>query len=102
MKTLIPLFLSILLILSGCDNRIGNTARNQGNILVAVSLYYAEHNGQWPTSLEILIPKYIDSIPKEEITKTNRVVTTFDGKGGWVYNSSTGEVTINIDLKSSP
>jgi general secretion pathway protein G/type IV pilus assembly protein PilA len=48
----------------------------------AIERYYVEHDQTYPTSLNDLVPNYIDKVPK-----------TQDGKD-FNYNSSTGKVTL--------
>lgn len=78
---------------------IGATKGNLNSIQSSINLYNADHHGKWPAQLEDLskgTPKYLNSIPVEGVTESNRVVSVLDGKGGWVYNSKTGRVSVNL------
>jgi hypothetical protein len=71
----------------------------QGNfeaITSATARYYGEHNGQWPESLEMLAPQYLKAIPEDGVTGSRKVVASYDGSGGWVYDKLTGKISSNI------
>ena len=76
-----------------------NTLGKIGSLESAAAIYYGDTEGNWPSTLDILVGPYIESIPKEEITGSNNVVTEYDGKGGWVYNSTNGTVLLNVEGK---
>ena len=76
------------------ESRKGATRGNLSAIRAAVSIYYSENEGNWPGNLEVLIPKYLDNIPEEPISKSNKVVAKFDGTGGWYYKSNPNELEI--------
>ncbi len=50
----------------------------------------------YPTTLESMVPTFLERIPYEPFSNVNSVVTVFDGTGGWVYESTTGNVFANI------
>lgn len=85
--------------------KMGETKGNLGSLKSAASIYYGDNHGQWPKSLEDIVPAYLNHIPPEKITNCNRVVSDFDGRGGWVYNNNTGAILLNVkgkDLKGLP
>jgi MSHA pilin protein MshA len=36
------------------------------------------------------------AVPQDPVTKLSKVVTAYDGTGGWVYTAATGTVTSNL------
>ncbi|OGF46121.1 MAG: hypothetical protein A2452_00175 [Candidatus Firestonebacteria bacterium RIFOXYC2_FULL_39_67] len=78
------------------EARKGATKGNRAAILAAVSIYYSENNGKRPVNLDALIPKYIEQIPEEPISKSNKNVTRFDGTGGWYDNPEMLEIKANV------
>ncbi len=76
------------------------TKGHLGYLKAATAIYYGDHEGVWPPTLEALVPKYIEEIPKEQITGSNREVKVFDGKGGWVYGSD-DRVGLNVKGEDS-
>ena len=70
----------------------------------AVMIYYSESEGLWPKNLDILVGKYLEKIPADPFAGSNKVVNTFDGKGGWYYvtdekSVNVGCVFLNLDGK---
>ncbi len=61
----------------------------------AATNYYWNNPNGWPPTLEILVPKYLDSIPMDGFTGSRKVVDVYDGTGGWVYNKKNGDVSSN-------
>ena len=61
--------LLLLIILTGCavwplgDDPKGKEYRSQANTLVELILKYKKENGELPSSLEALVPKYIQTLP---------------------------------------
>lgn len=57
---------------------------------------YIQEKGSPPTSIESLTADYPDNylsiIPGEAVTGDNHVAASFDGKGGWVFHPSAGQV----------
>ena len=49
---------------------------NLGALRSTLTVYYGVHSGEWPPSLEELVPEYLSEIPK----------------GDWNYNPETGRV----------
>ena len=49
---------------------------NLGALRNTISIFYGDHEGVWPPSLEELVPKYLLSIPD----------------GDWNYNPETGKI----------
>jgi hypothetical protein len=48
------------------------------------------------------MPKHIKTIPEDGVTGSNKVVTTYDGSGGWFYDSNTGNLQVNFPTPSIP
>lgn len=70
-----------------------------GNMRSAISIQYAKAalsgTAAFPGALDGTL--FADNnVPEEPVTKSRIVKTTYDGSGGWVYNSATGHVTCNL------
>lgn len=72
-----------------------SSVKNLGDLQAAIAIYYGDHKGDWPSSLDALVPKYLKSIPEDGATRNNKVVPTYDGSGGWVYDKQTGDIQPN-------
>ncbi len=75
-----------------------------GNMRSAVAIQYARNalNGSatFPATLDGTL--FADGrLPQEPITPSTKVVASFDGTGGWVYDNSTGHVICNLSGYSS-
>ena len=70
-----------------------------GEIKSAASMYYGDHEGNWPSSLEQLVPKYMKEIPSDPNGNT-KMVLVYDGTGGWVYDSTLGNASPNFEVPS--
>ncbi|MFH1824997.1 MAG: DUF2059 domain-containing protein [Candidatus Firestonebacteria bacterium] len=81
--------------------REGATKGNLAAIRSAVSIYYSEKEGEWPKSLTSGFENFLYPIPQEKITGSNKVVTKFDGTGGWYYDMEKGNVYLNLSGKDS-
>ena len=68
-----------------------------GEMKSAASIYYGDHEGVWPGHLNDLVPDYFDAIPADPNGNT-KMVRRYDGTGGWVYDSTMGNVYLNIDV----
>jgi len=75
------------------------TIGNMGSLKAALSIYYGDHEGKWPSSIYDLVPDYLERIPDELIKNKNTVVELYDGNGGWVYDKSNGIIGLNVDGK---
>lgn len=70
-----------------------------GNIRSALSIQYAKNalagSPAFPGTLDGTL--FADGkVPQEPVTPSRKVVSTYDGSGGWVYNPTTGEVYCNL------
>ncbi len=95
----------------------GSLKGNLGTLRSAVSIYYADTEGQYPADLSVLTTnaKYIAAVPSAkgltEHADSSAVLqaNAADDAGGWVYNNVGGDprygsITINcthIDTKGS-
>ncbi len=78
------------------DGNIASTKANIDMIRNAVALYQADNNGSLPNaSLTSLVPNYLRAIPTEAVTPASTVVNTNSNAGGWVFNTTTGDVSVN-------
>lgn len=86
----------------------GSAKGNLGAVRAAVSVYYADYEGQFPASLDALTvnAKYLSQIPgvkglsAHSESSAVALQTAADDAGGWSYNSTTtdskfGSVLIN-------
>ncbi len=69
---------------------------NVGILKTAASIYYGDSKGVWPPTLDVLVPKYLDSIPKDPTGNRQVVSDYYDGTGGWVYAKETGNIRPNF------
>ncbi len=70
-----------------------------GNIRSAISIKYAQNalNGSATFPSSVTGALFADgNVPKEPVTPSSSVVTSYNGNGGWVYNSSNGTVICNL------
>ncbi|MDD5688336.1 MAG: DUF3352 domain-containing protein [Elusimicrobia bacterium] len=77
------------------------TQRNLFYLREAINIYNAKTR-KYPRKLDSLIEEYLDEIPQELLTKSNKVSRVLNGSGGWVYKK--GKVTLNVfgsDLSGS-
>lgn len=75
-----------------------------GNMRSAISIQYAKNalNGSATFPAALTGSLFTDGrVPQEPVSKTSAVVTSFDGNGGWVYDSTTGFVQCNLAAYSS-
>lgn len=83
------------------------TKQNLGGLRSAVSTYYGKNEGEWPQRIDdasfvgAADRHYIAEIPEERFTGNRRVqyvkdVAEGDGRGGWLYCPSTGQVWVNL------
>ena len=80
--------------------KIAATKSNLSSLRSAVRMFAANNNGALPTNLTTDLvqgtPQYIRAIAEEAITPSAQVVSTRDNTGGWVYDSATGTVMLNL------
>ena len=89
--------------------KMGDEGATRGNLSVlrtVVALYYGDKGAKFPKTIAELVPEYLlKEVPFDEITVSNKVVTEFDGTGGWYYvtqrGSDQGEVYLNLNGKDS-
>ncbi len=100
--------------------REGATKGNIGSIKSAISIYYGDQQGNWPTCLtDVLFQNYMTTLPAVKVTHplnmfssqntlsgtcntvaTEAVAATTEGPttltgDGWKYNLNTGNVFVN-------
>jgi prepilin-type N-terminal cleavage/methylation domain-containing protein len=79
------------------DNaKIAASKANLNSLRSAVRLWQSDHEGTPPTALSDLVPDYIRAIPEEPITPSAVVSAGVDGSGGWAYDNTGGDVSINL------
>jgi prepilin-type N-terminal cleavage/methylation domain-containing protein len=98
--------------------REGATKGNIGAIKSAISIYYGDNQGQWPTILtDTYFLKYMDKIPAVKAIGTNTVklsgtdnaisytneatdaaIGSAATNDGWKFNYNTGNVWVNSSL----
>jgi len=76
--------------------KIAATKINLESIRSAIRMYQADHNGALPNSIGDLIGTYLPNIPEERITPSISIAITVDGNSGWVYDKSSGKVSVNL------
>ena len=76
----------------------------QGDLFLinnAINTYQGDHGKNWPKSLDELKGHYLDKIPNEFFTPSNRTSNVFDGKGGWYYDTASHQVHVNLNGEDS-
>ena len=104
--------------------REGATKGNVGAIKSAISIYYGDQGGQWPSSIDPTVSgnsfsKYMDRIPAVKVThsftsngtslsgtstaiaSTAAAPTLLNTTDGWIYNTTTGDVWVNNNQTDS-
>jgi len=69
------------------------TRKNLLDLREGLSIYNSK-TGRYPNRLGSLIDEYLDEIPQELLTRTNRVSNVLNGSGGWFYES--GKIQLNV------
>ena len=75
---------------------IAATKANIESIRSAIRLYQSNNDGALPADLTALVTTYLSELPEETITPSATVKAANDGAGGWVYNATTGEMSVNL------
>jgi hypothetical protein len=78
-------------------SRDGATKENLASLIAASNAYAADHVYHAPNLVE-LIPDYLKQIPDDGQTGSSRETPKWDGTGGWVYVSFTGQVDSNLPM----
>lgn len=90
--------------------REGATKGNLSAIRGAITIYYGEKEGAWPTNLTTAFSTYIEPIPPAKATPLGNSSVVNAGSlpsaagTGWAYESSTGTIWCNsnaTDTKGS-
>jgi general secretion pathway protein G len=77
--------------------KIATTKANLNSLRSAIRLFQSDNNGTPPADLSTdLVPNYIRAIPEEAVTPSTDVGSAVTGDGGWVYNATDGEVSVNL------
>ncbi len=87
--------------------KIAKTKANLGSLRSAVRLFQSDNEGTPPAALSDLVPNYMRAIPEEGVSDppSTNVVGGLDGSGGWVYDSSDGDMSVNLsgnDTEGNP
>ena len=77
--------------------KIARTKANLQAIRAAIRLYRSNNDGARPTTISDLVDEYLEYIPLEAITQSREELTSLTGTGGWVYDSDTGIVSVNLN-----
>ncbi len=56
----------------------------------------------YPTTLAGMVPTYLERVPNDPFMNMSTEVATHNGNGGWVYDSTTGDIGANINTTSPP
>ena len=73
------------------------TRANLQMVRTAIQTFRADNGGTYPNAtLSNLVPTYLPEIPPEGENDTATVVNTFDGNGGWHWNTSTNVLKPNL------
>ena len=67
----------------------GSNAANIASLNMART-YYFQAKEKTPQKAEDLVPEFINAIPNEAFSKSNAVVSKYDGSGGWVMDEEKG------------
>lgn len=63
-----------------------SNAANIANLSIAFAMY-TQTKGKAPEKIDDLVPEFVKSMPNEAFSKSNGVVSTYDGTGGWVLDA---------------
>lgn len=97
--------------------REGATKGNVGAIKSAITIYYGDQNGTWPTSIDpssnSVFSKYLSIVPAVKVThafsgststlsgtssvltSTTAAPTLSNTTDGWIYNTASGDIWVN-------
>lgn len=87
-----------------CSNNVAEVVSRLNSLRSALSVYYGDHEGAYPTDLQQLIPKYLPAIPTIQLCDSKKVVhpatnrvENFSSRisndaGGWGYVNSMASV----------
>ena len=81
--------------------KIAATKANIESLRSAIRLYQGNNDGNLPPDLASLVGTYLQTMPEEAITPSTAERTSVNGDGGWVYDSSVGEVAVNLSGNDS-
>jgi hypothetical protein len=68
---------------------VGSNVANGAALNMARTAYF-QAKEKMPEKGEDLVPQFIAAIPYEAFSKSNAVVRTYDGSGGWVMDDEKG------------
>jgi tetratricopeptide (TPR) repeat protein len=95
------------------DGKKQEAGKIMGDLKSAISIYFGDHSGIWPETLQALIPEYIKEIPKDPFKKSDNVINLkgrfetamipdfITDEGGWIYSKDEGVIFYNIQGKDS-
>ncbi len=104
-KSVMIVLLGLMVVgLSACGNgttlreRMDATEGNRQKVVAALEVYFEEHD-EYPAHVDQppFVDEYIDKIPPERYKGKNKVVPSYTGAGGWMYNSEKGEFFVNCN-----
>ncbi len=56
----------------------------------------------YPTTLATMVPTYIERVPYEPFMNVNTEVAAYNAAGGWIYDSTVGQVQVNVPTTGTP
>lgn len=99
------------------EDRENKTLLHARYMLNAISIYYGGHAGEWPKTLDDLVPLNIEKILPEAFTGSAQIKTVAEaadadlktdaepefisGEGGWVYVPANGGFYLNLKGRDS-
>ena len=73
------------------------TKANLQMLRSAIQAFRSDNAGTWPAAdLANIAPTYLPEIPADGVLDANTVVNTYDGLGGWHWNTGTNIVKPNL------
>jgi prepilin-type N-terminal cleavage/methylation domain-containing protein len=104
-------------------SREGATKGNIGAIKSAITIYYGDQSGTWPSSIDpsvnTVFSQYLDRVPAVKVThsftsngtalsgistaiqSTSAAPALDNTHDGWIYNTTTGDVWVNNNQTDS-
>ena len=98
-RLLIILFLFIVAVYCYLDYCRDSYLLTKARLITIYSavLNYKQDNSEFPCAdnIEELLSGYLPVVPEEPGTKSNKMVESYDGTGGWVYDTDKHILQVN-------